>query len=142
MTMPPEDWDRKAAAVIAEFRAHGGAVGGEFQDYPLIILHTVNEDGTLRENVVTYRLDGGRRIIFASHSGLPYHPVWYRNLLARPVFTIETGSGEHTVRAVELHGDERDRIYARQAADYPDFALYTTRTARRIPVLALLPERG
>lgn len=140
MTMPSEEWDRKAAAVIAEFRANAGIVGGEFEGYPLLVLHTINDDGSNRDNVVMYRTDDDRRIIFASHSGLPYHPVWYGNLRARPVITIEVGAGTETVRAVELDGEERDRLYGLQAADFPDFALYRTRTDRCIPVLALIRE--
>ncbi|WP_228561502.1 nitroreductase/quinone reductase family protein [Catenulispora rubra] len=142
MTMSSEEWDRKAAAVTAEFRANAGVVGGEFEGYPLLILHTTDDDGSSRSNVVMYRTDGDRRIVFASHSGLPYHPVWYGNLRARPVIAIEVGAGTETVRAVELGGEERDRLYELQAADYPDFAVYRTRTNRRIPVLALMRETG
>jgi len=41
------------------------------------------------------------------------------------------------VTAVEVKGEERDRLYARQAALFPGFAAYEAKTTRRIPVMAL-----
>ena len=138
MTMPPEVWDAKAARVIEEFRRNGGVVGGEFEGYPLVILHTVDERGDVRENIVMYRTAGDRRVVFASHSGLPENPLWYGNLLARPTITIEIGDRTEVVRAIELHGPERDCLYDLQAAEFPDFELYRGRCSRLIPVLALV----
>lgn len=43
------------------------------------------------------------------------------------------------MHAVELRGQERGRLYARQAGLYPGFADYEKRTTRIIPVVALEP---
>ena len=138
MTMSPAEWDAKAAALFDEFRRNNGLVGGEFTGIPLLILHTRDaQDGHDRANMVMYREDQGRRIIIASHSGLPENPVWFTNLMAAGIATIEVAGSTELVTAAEVVGEERDRLYALQAADWPDFKDYETRTDRRIPVVAL-----
>ncbi|WP_125035904.1 nitroreductase/quinone reductase family protein [Nocardioides sp. LS1] len=136
--MTPAEWDAKAAALFAEFRENNGVLGGEFSGIPLLILHTADaDDGHDRANMMMYLEDGGRRIVIASHSGLPENPVWYGNLLRDGSATIEVNGVEETVVAAEVLGEERDRLYALQAETWPDFREYETRTSRRIPVIAL-----
>ena len=52
------DWNTK---IIEEFRANGGAVGGQFAGAPLLLLHTVGaRSGQRRVNPVMYqKVDGG-----------------------------------------------------------------------------------
>ncbi|MFD1251160.1 nitroreductase/quinone reductase family protein [Nocardioides ginsengisoli] len=136
--MTPAEWDAKAAALFAEFRQNRGLLGGEFEGIPLLILHTTDAvDGRSRANMMMYLEDSGRRIIVASHSGLPEDPVWYGNLLRTGTATIEVNGLQETVSATEVVGDERDRLYELQARAWPDFRDYATRTTRRIPVIAL-----
>jgi deazaflavin-dependent oxidoreductase (nitroreductase family) len=141
--MLPEEWDRKAAAVIAEFRANRGRVGGEFKGYPLLLLHTMDlQTSRMQVNAMMFLEDGGRRIVFASHSGLPYNPRWYDNLVASPEVVVEVEGRVETALAEVLTGDERRRLYAVQAALYPAFAEYETLTDREIPVVALVPAES
>ncbi|TMR96516.1 nitroreductase/quinone reductase family protein [Nonomuraea basaltis] len=62
------------------------------------------------------------------------------NVLANPEVTVELGEKRFTARAAPLEGEERDRMYARQAALNPAFPAYQERTHRVIPVIALYPE--
>ena len=89
-----------------------------------------------------YMADGDRYLVFASPAGADRNPAWYHNLVAHPDATIEVGDGHAGVHAVELHGAERDAKYAVQAERYPGFAEYERKTTRRIPVLALVPEKA
>jgi hypothetical protein len=57
--------------------------------------------------------------------------------MARPLITIEVADRTETVRTTQLHGAERDRIYAEHAAEFTDFDQYRQRTDRVIPVIAL-----
>lgn len=130
--------------VMAEFRANGGRVGGNFEGAPLLILHTTGaRSGAEREHPMMYRADGDRWLVFASKAGAPDNPAWYHNLRANPEASIEVGTGTGTgtetveVVATELTGDERTEQYAAQAADYPGFADYQEKTDRVIPVVAL-----
>jgi deazaflavin-dependent oxidoreductase (nitroreductase family) len=129
------DWNRQ---IIEEFRSNGGKVGGSFAGAPLLLLTTTGaRSGIARTTPVMYLPDGERLIIFASKAGASTNPDWYHNLVAHPEATVEIGSETFKVTAVEVKGEERDQLYARQAALYPGFAAYEAKTTRRIPVIAL-----
>jgi deazaflavin-dependent oxidoreductase (nitroreductase family) len=125
-------------AIIEEFRASGGKVGGPFQGAPLLLLHTVGaRTGLARVNPVMYLPVPGGYAIFASKGGAPDNPHWYHNLLANPVVTAEFGDGTRQLRARVAAGEERDEIFAAQKAAYPGFAGYERKTTREIPVVIL-----
>lgn len=127
--------------VIDEFRANDGAVGGMFAGKPLVLVHHVGaRTGQARVTPLVYLPDGDRYIIFASKAGAPEHPAWYHNLRAHPDVEIEVGPRRLAVRAVEVTGEERDALYARQVAAEPQFGDYQAKTDRRIPVIALEPR--
>jgi deazaflavin-dependent oxidoreductase (nitroreductase family) len=129
------DWNSN---VIAEFRANAGKVGGMFAGAPLLLLHTTGaKSGQERVNPLMYLPDGDRMAIFASKGGAPAHPHWYLNLKANPSVTIEVGEETFAATATEVTGEERDALYARQAAAYPQFAEYQKDNPRLIPVLVL-----
>ena len=62
--------------------------------------------------------------------------------MAHPEVTVEAGGEMFDATAVEVTGEERDRLYARQAAIRPSFADYEKRTSRKIPVIALERRSG
>lgn len=124
--------------IIEEFRSNDGRVGGNFEGRPVLLLGTTGaRTGQRRVNPVMYLADGGRWVIFATKGGGPKHPDWYHNLVANPVVTIEVGTETIEARAEVVAGGERDRLYAKQAGAYPQFAEYERRTTRIIPVIAL-----
>jgi deazaflavin-dependent oxidoreductase (nitroreductase family) len=137
MSTSPADFN---APIIEEFRANDGRVGGMFEGMDLVLLHhTGAKTGTPRINPVAYLADGDRYLIFASKAGAPTNPAWYHNLKAHPNAQIEVGTKTIDVVASELEGDERDRLYAKQAELSPQFAEYEQKTDRVIPVIALTP---
>jgi deazaflavin-dependent oxidoreductase (nitroreductase family) len=89
-----------------------------------------------------YLRDGDRYIIFASKGGADTNPDYYYNLKAHPDIQIEVGDETIDVRAEEITGPERDRLFARQASLYPNFGEYQRGTKRIIPVIALVPKTG
>ena len=134
------DWNAK---VIAEFRANGGRVGGAFEGAPVVLTHHRGRaSGTEYVAPMMYLADPDDPAViyvFASKGGAPTDPDWYRNLLAAGEGSVERGTEHYPVSVAELHGEERDRIFAEQARRYPGFADYAekTRGIRTIPVLAL-----
>ncbi|MGH2584400.1 MAG: nitroreductase family deazaflavin-dependent oxidoreductase [Dehalococcoidia bacterium] len=129
--------------IIAEFRANGGVVGGRFAGAPMLLLTTVGaKSGQRRTTPLVYLPDDERFVIIASKGGAPTHPAWYHNLMAYPETTIEVGTETIPVTAVVVAGEERDRLYARQAELRPAFAEYQAKTTRRIPVIALHRRNG
>lgn len=132
------DWNAKN---IEEFRANGGKVGGDFEGAPLLLLHNKGrKSGKENVNPMMYqRLDEDRVAVFASRGGSPNNPDWYYNVLAHPEVEAEIGTQMVRLRAREAKGDERERIWTRQKADYPGFADYEKKTEgiREIPVVIL-----
>ncbi len=88
-----------------------------------------------------YLTKKGLCFVLATKGGADSNPAWYHNLRANPDTTIEVGAEKIAVRAVELRGPERDRVYARQAELHPGFGDYQRGTSRVIPVMALKPVR-
>jgi deazaflavin-dependent oxidoreductase (nitroreductase family) len=128
------------AQVIADFRANGGVVGGNFAGATILLLHTTGaKSGQERINPTVCRVEGDDVYVFASKAGAPTNPDWYHNLTANPEVEVELGTDRYRARAVEITGGERDRIYAAHAEQYPNFAEYVDLVdgARVIPVVRL-----
>ncbi|WP_431973763.1 nitroreductase family deazaflavin-dependent oxidoreductase [Micromonospora haikouensis] len=131
------DWNEK---VIAEFRANGGRVGGQFAGAPLLLLHTVGaRSGQARVNPMMYQEVDGGYAVFASKAGAPTNPDWYHNVLAHPRVRAEIGTETVELVARVAAGEERERIWSAQKAAYPGFADYERKTDRQIPVVVLEP---
>ena len=128
-------------AIIDEFRANEGRVGGRFEGRPLLLLHhTGAKTGVERVNPHAYQpLEDGGWAVFGSKGGAPTNPDWFHNLKANPRARIEVGTETHDVIARVADGDERDRIWTRQKEVMPGFADYEESTPRPIPVVILEP---
>ena len=134
------DWNRQT---IEEFRENGGKVGGFWEGKPLLLLTTTGaKSGQRHTNPMMYLADGNRLLVFASKRGAPTHPDWYHNLVAHPEVTVEVGSETYEATATILTGEERDRLFAKQAELYPQFGEYQAKTTREIPVIALERLKG
>jgi deazaflavin-dependent oxidoreductase (nitroreductase family) len=132
--------DRQAfnAALIEEFRANGGKVGGRFEGRPVLLLTTTGaKSGRRITTPLVYLQDGDRRLIFASKAGSPNNPDWYHNLVANPTVTVEVGTDTYDATATVVTGQERDRLYAKQVEAAPQFGEYQEKTTRTIPVISL-----
>jgi deazaflavin-dependent oxidoreductase (nitroreductase family) len=132
------DFNRK---VIEEFRANEGRVGGMFEGAPVLLLTSTGaKSGEQRTTPVVYQPDGARMLIFASKAGAPENPAWFHNLRANPAATVEVGADTLDVEAIVVEGDERERLFRKQAELMPQFADYEQKTTRQIPVVALQPR--
>lgn len=131
----PKDWNK---AVIEEFRANGGKVGGHFEKMNLLLLHTMGaKSGLPRLNPAAYLEDNGRIAIFASKAGAPTNPDWYHNIVANPQVEVEVGTEKFTAQAEIAAEPERTRLYDQMAAINPGFGEYQRQTTRVIPVVLL-----
>ena len=133
----PNDWNK---AIIEEFRANGGKVGGRFTGRTLLLLHTTGaKSQQARVNPLAYIRDGDRLVVIASKAGAPTNPDWYYNVLAHPVVSVEVGTEQFQVRATIPEEPERTRLYDQMVVVNPGFADYQRNTTRRIPVVLLTP---
>ncbi len=132
------DMDEFNTAIIEEFRANGGVVGGPFEGATIVLVTTTGaKSGKVRVNPLVARLEGDNVYVFASKAGAPTNPDWFHNLVADPSVTVEFGSETFAARAEVLEGEDRDRVYAAQAEQVPTFAEYQAGTDRVIPVIRL-----
>jgi deazaflavin-dependent oxidoreductase (nitroreductase family) len=129
------DWNK---AIIEEFRANDGKVGGPYENMTLLLLHTTGaKSGLPRLNPVAYMADGDRFVIIASKGGAPANPDWYYNLLANPQVSVEVGAEKFQARAKVVEEPERTELFDRMSTLYPGFAAYQRKTERIIPVVVL-----
>jgi deazaflavin-dependent oxidoreductase (nitroreductase family) len=131
-------------AIIEEFRANHGKVGGPFEGAPMVLLTTTGaKSGTTRVNPLA-ALPGdedGVLHVFASKAGAPTNPDWYHNVLAHPEVEVEYGDERYAAVATPVMGAERDRLYAEQVTRMPGFADYERKANRVIPVIELRRAR-
>lgn len=142
MSSNPSDFNQNPGnfnqQVVAEFRANGGKVGGQFANVPLLLLTTTGaRSGQPRTIPLGYPPGEERIIVIASHLGAPSHPDWYHNLVAHPEATVELGSERFPVRAVVIEGEERERLWNRLAGQMSFLAEHQKKTTRQIPLVAL-----
>ncbi len=128
-------------AIIDEFRANGGVVGGPFEGATLLLLHTTGaRSGRPRVSPLAYLTIDGRMIIIGSYAGAPKDPAWVHNLRAHPRARIEVGTDAYDVAVRELPAGERDATYPKVTEMAPAFAEYQAKTTRVIPLFELTRE--
>jgi deazaflavin-dependent oxidoreductase (nitroreductase family) len=124
------------------YRATGGRVGGDWANdhMPVLLLTTTGRrSGQARTWPVGYLRDGDNYVVIASNGGQPRNPAWYSNLVAEPRVSIEVGGTRRNVVAETATGTERERLWARIVADFPNFDKYQQAITRELPVVVLRP---
>ncbi|MBO8199576.1 nitroreductase family deazaflavin-dependent oxidoreductase [Streptomyces smyrnaeus] len=126
-------------AVVEEFRANSGRVGGPFAGGDLLLLTTRGaRSGREQTSPLGFvRDEDGRLVVVASAGGAPHNPAWYHNLLAHPMVRVEVGEDAFGAVAVPAEGAERERLFARVVRQQPGYADYQARTDRPLPVVRL-----
>jgi deazaflavin-dependent oxidoreductase (nitroreductase family) len=124
-------------------RVSGGRIDHAFGQIPIVIV-TVRgaRSGVERTVPLLYFNDGDDVILVASSYGRPKFPAWYHNLKANPDVRLEVRGRSAPYHAVEVEGEERDRLFELAKNVYPGYSEYERRTAgiRRIPVMRLSPS--
>ncbi|MBV7334389.1 nitroreductase family deazaflavin-dependent oxidoreductase [Chloroflexi bacterium TSY] len=129
------DWNK---AIIEEFRANDGKVGGQFENVPLLLLHTTGaKSGLPRVNPLAYLTNSDRLVIIASKAGAPTNPDWYYNVKANAEVRVEVGTEQYNALATIAEEPERTRLFDQMASVNPGFAEYQRKTTRVIPVIVL-----
>jgi deazaflavin-dependent oxidoreductase (nitroreductase family) len=83
--------------------------------------------------------DGNRLVIVGSRGGAAKNPAWVANLRAEPAATVQRGKNVQAVRARDVEGTERERLWKVVAAAFPLYESYRRRTTRTIPLFLLEP---
>jgi deazaflavin-dependent oxidoreductase (nitroreductase family) len=123
------------------YRRSDGRVWGTMFGGPILLLNTMGrKSGQRRTNPLLYVMDGEDFVLIASNGGAPSHPAWYLNLMANPDATVEVGDRKLRVRAEEVDGEEKARLWQKMVDMYSSYDDYQTKTKREIPLLVLHPS--
>jgi len=123
---------------IARYRETDGEVGFIWNGATTLLLTTTGRtSGEPRTVPLIFARDGDHCIVIASMGGAPMHPQWYRNLEANPNVEVQIKGERFVARARTAEGQERDRLWAIAAEQWPNYDVYAERTTRKIPVVVL-----
>jgi deazaflavin-dependent oxidoreductase (nitroreductase family) len=125
-------------------RASGGRLGTSVATEDrlgTLYLHTVGrKSGRPRANALFYLHDGGNVVVVASNAGADTDPAWALNLRDRPEAEVEMAGQRRPVRARPANTDEETRLWPRLVKANPDYADYSAKVDRPIPVVILEPR--
>ena len=120
------------------YRATRGMIGRRLVNNDMLLLTTTGvATGDLHTVPLLYLSDGQRLIVIASYGGRPSHPQWYCNLLEEPSASAQILGDIRDVVATTMTAAERDLWWPRIVEAYGDYAVYQSRTERKIPVVWL-----
>jgi deazaflavin-dependent oxidoreductase (nitroreductase family) len=127
---------------VRKYEETGGKVGHDWNDAPVLILHTTGrKSGTTRKLPLIYGRAGDDYLIVASKGGAPDHPAWYLNLVASPNAAIQVWSDVIPVTARTATPEEKTRLWPTMTALWPDYDSYQQKTEREIPLVILSPRK-
>jgi deazaflavin-dependent oxidoreductase (nitroreductase family) len=81
--------------------------------------------------------DGERLVIVGSAGGQAEDPSWVHNLRTAPLATLKRGKTTRAIRAREVDGSERERLWQLVVDGFPLYATYQRRATRDIPLFVL-----
>ncbi len=130
---------------VALYRRSGGRIGGKLPGIPqakiALLDHIGARSGTRRTSPLIFHEYENAIVVAASKGGQPTHPAWFHNLMTNPDTTIQIGSEVHPVRARLAVDGERERLWAKLVASYPEYDFYERNAkGRQIPVVVLDPR--
>ena len=130
----------RANEQVRVYEATDGTERWDMRGVPVVILSTRGRhSGAIRKMPLMRVTDGEKYAVIASLGGAPKHPVWYLNLQADPVVSLQDRAVKRRYRAHTATGKEREEWWDRAVSVWPDYAVYQTKTDRQIPVVILEP---
>lgn len=132
----PSDW---VADHIQRYVATNGEDGHIWRGVPCLLLTvTGRKSGAKHRTALIYGRFEDDYVIVASKGGHPTHPLWYNNLLATPEVTLQVAAEVFQATATTIpEGADYDNAWQAMVKIWPDYAVYQTKTTRRIPLVRL-----
>ena len=94
-----------------------------------------------RVTLYAFETPDGALVVTGSRGGKAHDPRWALNLRDHAQATVKVGREERAVKAREVSGKERERLWALVTGEFPLYETYQRRTKRVIP-LFVLEERA
>ena len=99
------------------------------------------KSGQVRSVIVGYIDDGDTPVVMAMNGWDEGHPAWWLNLEAQPDAVIrQKGQPERPVRAREVEGEERERLWRKWAQVDKDLDGYAAMRSIATPVVVFEPR--
>jgi deazaflavin-dependent oxidoreductase (nitroreductase family) len=129
---------------VARYEASDGVDGGTLEGKPVVVLTATGaRSGAIRKTPLMRIPNGDSFIVVASAAGAANHPAWYRNVTVHPDVWVQDGATKRRLRAREVHGEEKNRMWAIAEQHWPHFPEYRAKAGtREIPVVVLEPIEG
>ncbi|MEV8533721.1 nitroreductase family deazaflavin-dependent oxidoreductase [Streptomyces sp. NPDC051211] len=125
---------------IKQYVTTNGAEGQFWNGTQTLLLTTVGRvSGNPVRTPLIYGEDNGRYLVVASNGGASEHPLWYRNLTARPEVRIQVGPETHQAIARTATPEERTAYWPLMAGHWPAYDDYQAKTDREIPIVVIEP---
>lgn len=144
MARQTETWSRQPDWVADHIRRYIETKGedGHIRDgRPCLLLTTIGrKSGEPRTSALIYGEDNGCYIIVASRGGHKHHPLWYHNLVAEPLVTLQVAANRFSARARTASPAEKPALWKLMAQILPAYDEYQAKTTREIPVVILEPQ--
>ena len=136
-----EEFKRGNEELIAEFRANGGKVGGDYAGSDLLLLTTTGARSGKRHTVALACQSEGPHLIISSLVDERY-PDWLYNLRANPGVTVERGTETFAATATVAAGAEREQLWTFINERWPWVAEHQRTTKLQLPIVVLARESG
>jgi deazaflavin-dependent oxidoreductase (nitroreductase family) len=140
---PPKLLVKTAVAIhTLLYRVSGGRIGGRMSGAPVMLLTVKGRKSGRLQTVPVLCLTTDRGFaVIASYAGSPKHPAWYLNLEAAGTAKVQIRDRQIPVRAetVDPNSERYRKLWSDAVAVYHHYDTYQTRTARRIPIVELVP---
>ena len=124
------------SALIEEFRANNGKLGGRWANSQLVLVNTIGANsGQVRTIPLVHLQQKDRIYIVGSAAGSEKHPAWYHNLATCPEIAVQVGADRFAARARTATPAEKPALWAMMAAIFPLYDKYQARAGRDIPLV-------
>ena len=126
---------------VERYRATDGKQGHKWNDTQTLLLTTTGRSsGEPRVSPLIYDLHRGDYVVVASKGGAPEHPAWYRNIQSNPEVEVQVWGDKFKAKARTADPGEREKIWPKMVAEWPDYDKYQKKTDREIPLVILERE--
>ncbi|CAN5190917.1 nitroreductase family deazaflavin-dependent oxidoreductase [soil metagenome] len=124
---------------VATYEASDGVLGGADEEGRRIIMLTTRgaRSNKLRKTPLMRVEHDSAYAVVASLGGAPENPLWFHNVVAHPLVSLQDGGTRHDLLARQTEGIEREAWCERAVAAYPPYADCQRGTDRLIPIFVL-----
>jgi len=126
---------------VERYRATDGKEGHHWNDTQTLLLTTKGRSsGEPRVAPLIYDLHRGDYVVVASKGGAPEHPAWFLNIESDPEVEVQVWGDKFNAHARTATPEEREKIWSKMVAEWPDYENYQKKTDREIPLVILERE--